>query len=180
MKTIPIWIVLAGLLSVVSVQAEELSSKSTTVLELGPVRVGEMFPTFGAYTLTNQYLSLTSLMENEKTIVVSYFATWCGPCRVALPKIEQFVTNNDNVEAVYIALGEKSSAPVKKMADELNLNSPIVIDKFESIGIRHGVVVEGKETTLPRTFILKPDGTVQTIVTVEGSDFVEFLTKQIQ
>lgn len=164
-----------GHLFIPQVEAYETGSKSVTVSELGPVRVGQEFPTFGAHTITNDYVSLRSLIGQEKIIVVSYFATWCGPCRIGLPKIEKFAQANSNVEAVYIALGEKSAAPVQKMANELNLNSPIIMDKFESIGIRHGIVVEGEETKLPRTFVLKPDGTVASIVTVEGEDFSKFL-----
>ena len=169
-----------GSLFMSQVEANETVAKSVTASTLGPVKVGETFPTFGGHTVGNDYVSLRSLIGQEKTIVVSYFATWCGPCRVGLPQIEKFAQDNSNVEAIYIALGEKSSAPVQKFASELNLKSPIIMDKFESIGMRHGVVVEGQETKLPRTFILNPDGTVKTIVTVEGEDFFTVLENQIK
>ena len=169
-----------GSLWMSQVEANETVPKSVTVSELGPVKVGQEFPTFGGHTISNDYVSLRSLVGQEKVIVVSYFATWCGPCRVGLPKIEKFAQTNSNVEAIYIALGEKSSAPVQKLATELNLKSPIIMDKFESIGVRHGIVVEGQETKLPRTFVIKPDGTVASIVTVEGEDFSTFLDEQLK
>ena len=170
----------AMLLMEPSYASDDPNVKTVTVSELGPVKVGAEFPTFGGHTLSNDYVSLRSLIGQDKTIIVSYFATWCQPCRVGLPKIEKFVQENDNVVAIYIALGEKSSAPVSKLVSELNLKSPILMDKFESIGVRHGVVVEGMETVLPRTFVIKSDGTVKTIFTVEGEDFSTQLLEQLK
>ncbi len=153
---------------------------SKTVDELGPVVVGQIFPTFGGHTLDGGYLSLKSLENHGKYVVVSYFATWCAPCREGLPKIEQFATKNDNVVAVYIALGERSPAPLQKFAKDLDLDSQIVIDKFETIGARHGVTGQGQDTRLPRTFVLAPDGTVKSIFVVEGNDFAEALETSIK
>ena len=95
-------------------------------------------------------------------------------CRLrSLPK-------NDNVVAVYVALGERSPAPLQKFAKDLGLDSQIVIDKFETIGARHGVTGQGQDTRLPRTFVLEPDGTVKSIFVVEGADFAQALNSSIQ
>ena len=52
------------------------TSVSKTVDELGPVVVGEPFPTFGGHTLKGSYLSLKNLENQNKFLIVSYFATW--------------------------------------------------------------------------------------------------------
>lgn len=146
------------------------ASPSQTSDKLGPVEVSKEFPTFGAYTLEGNYLSFKSLQKENKVIVISYFATWCKPCRVGLPIIEKMVQNDANTIAVYIDLGEDPSA-VKRMTKELGLESITMVDKFQSIGKRHGVVIEGEDVVLPRTFVLAPDGTVKVIFTEEGDDF---------
>ncbi len=163
-----------------SADASSNTAVSKTVEELGPVAVGKPFPTFGGHTLDGGYLSLKTLENHDKFVVVSYFATWCAPCRHGLPKIEAFAQDNDNVVAVYVALGERSPAPLQKFAKELGLNSQIVIDKFETIGARHGVTGQGQDTRLPRTFVLAPDGTVKSIFVIEGNDFDQALTDSIQ
>lgn len=146
------------------------SQPSKTIDKLGPVEVSKEFPTFGTYDLSGNYISFKSLQKQNKVMVVSYFATWCKPCRIGLPIIEKVAQNDPNTVAVYIDLGEEP-ATVKQMAKELGLNSTIMIDKFQSIGTRHGVVIEGEDVVLPRTFVLAPDGTVKVIFTEEGEDF---------
>ena len=64
---------------------------SKTSDALGPVEVSKEFPTFGSYTLEGQYLSFKSLQKQNKVLVISYFATWCKPCKVGLPIIEKIV-----------------------------------------------------------------------------------------
>lgn len=153
---------------------------SQTVDQLGPVIVGQTFPTFGGHTLSGGYLSLKELENHGKYVVVSYFATWCAPCRVGLPKIERFVNQHDDVVAVYIALGERQYPSLQRFVNELKINSEIVVDKFETIGARHGVAGEGRDTRLPRTFILNPDGTVRKIFVIEGDDFEEALENSLK
>lgn len=159
--------------------AEVYAEPSVTVDTLGPVQVSKEFPTFGSYTLDGGYISFKSLLEQDKTIVISYFATWCHPCREGLPVIEKVVQGDPNVQAIYIAVGEKAMAPVEQMVKELNLQSPIVVDKFETIGQRHGVVTEGVQTELPRTFVIAPNGTVQTIFVKEGDDLETKLRQEV-
>jgi len=62
----------------------------------------------------------------------------------------------------------------------LGLNSPIIVDRFQTVAKRHGVVVEGRETVLPITFIVSQTGVVETIFTVEGEDFKTRLHSAIQ
>ena len=160
--------------------AEASTGETQTVDLLGPVSVGKPMPTFGGHTLAGQYLSFKNVLNQDQTVVVSYFATWCGPCRKGLPVIEKVVNADSNVTAVYIAFGEKSAGKVHHFAEELSLEGTIILDKFETIGVRHGIAGNGESTKLPRTFVLGADGTVKTIFTVEGDDFEEHLKTAIQ
>lgn len=111
--------------------------------------------------------------------MVSYFATWCAPCRIGLAEIERIASARNDVMVVYIGLGERQVAPVSKMVDDLHLKHPVVLDKFKVIGARHGVFVEGVEITLPKTFVLDSSGIVQAIFTVEGDDFATQLVRYL-
>jgi thiol-disulfide isomerase/thioredoxin len=173
MKLTSIILFYLGLLSSASAEPSQTSQI------LGPVEVAKEFPSFGAYDLNGTYVSLNSLLKQNKIIVVSYFTTWCAPCREGLPIIEEIAQKDPNVIGVYIDLGEKPET-VKRMATELNLKSTIIIDKFQSVGKRHGVVIEGQEVILPRSFVLAADGSVKTIFILEGDDFKTELLSSIE
>ena len=151
-----------------------------TAEKLGDVRVSEPFPSFGGYNIKNEYVSYKSLLGNYDAIIVSYFATWCEPCKEGLPIIEQYAQKHSNVMAVYIALGESDTQKVQQFSSQLNLESTIMLDKFQSIGKRHGVVTDAEATTLPKTFVIDKEGNVQTIFTLEGDDFEQELGKSLQ
>jgi len=151
---------------------------SITAEYLGPVRVHKEFPSFGGYDLDGNYLSYKDVLGEHKIIIVSYFATWCAPCKRTLPIIEKAVQSNEHVTGVYIAVEDDPDA-VRQFAKELNLQTPIILDKFQKIANRHGVA-EGKQVTLPRTFILDEKGIVRVIFIEEGDDFSKRLSKIIR
>jgi peroxiredoxin len=158
---------------------EAKAEPTQTTDHLGDVRVSEPFPTFGGYDINNQYVSYKSLVGNYDVIVVSYFATWCDPCKEGLPILEKYAQKHSNVTAVYIALGESDTEKVQQFANQLELKSTIVLDKFQSIGKRHYVVSETEATTLPKTFIVDKDGKVHTIFILEGEDFDQAVQKSL-
>ena len=172
-----------NLLSLLYLGTMSFASPATTTQtseSLGPVSVGEEFPIFGSrLTLNDEYFKFKALLEEDQTVIVSYFATWCGPCKVGLPIIEEVAQSNPSLTAVYIDLGDESVPLIQKMVDELQLTSTVVRDPYSSLGKRHGVVIEGQKTTLPKTFIVDSNGLIHTIFITEGEDFKEKLTTSI-
>lgn len=152
---------------------------SQTVSQLGPVEVGKDFPIFGGYTSNNDYVSFKNSLGKSDLTVVSYFATWCAPCKKNLPTLEAFIQKNSNVQGFYIAL-EKESSKVNTFAKELNLNTPIVMDKFESFAKKHGIILEDGTASLPKTFVIDKAGKVLDIFVLEGDDFHELLSKRLK
>ena len=93
--------------------------------------------------------------------------------------MERFIQKNDNVKGIYIAL-EKESGKVKKFAKDLELSTPILMDKFETFAKKHGVILEDGTASLPKTFLVDKEGKVIEIFVSEGDDFSKLLDKNIK
>ena len=160
-----------------SVSAEVPSTK--LVEQLGEVSVNEPFPTFGGFDLDGNYVSMRTLAGTHQVFVITYFATWCKPCRVGMPIIDRLVQENPKFTGVYIGLGERSAVPVREMMTEMQIDGVVLLDKYKQIGERHGVVIDG-EVVLPRTFLVSSTGTLEAIISVEGVDFEEVLRNELK
>ncbi len=169
-----------------------LWASTKTVDVFGPVQVQEVFPTFRGWSLEGESVGLTTFQTPQKDnpadiVIVSYFATWCLPCRTGIPVIETIAQTKD-VTAIYISIDStKDEIPLQKFVAEMNISptNPVLWDKFKKISERHGVVqktTDSQETqiSIPKTFVIRPDGTVHSIFIEEGTDFQEQLQKQIQ
>ena len=56
--------------------------------------------------------------DSEKIKVVDFYATWCNPCNMLSPILEQLDANNENLDIYKIDVDANS-----RLADELDINS---------------------------------------------------------
>jgi thioredoxin 1 len=48
----------------------------------------------------------TTVLEADKTVLVDFWAPWCGPCVRQTPVLEKFAASNDDVEVVKVNVDE--------------------------------------------------------------------------
>lgn len=42
------------------------------------------------------------VLKSEKTVLIDFYADWCGPCQMLSPIVEQVASENDNIKVVKI------------------------------------------------------------------------------
>ncbi len=45
-------------------------------------------------------------LVKEGTVLVDFFATWCGPCKMLAPELEEYASQNENVTVIKIDVDE--------------------------------------------------------------------------
>jgi peroxiredoxin len=130
------------------------SISSTSYAQL---QVGDKAPGFITSTLGGKRIVLKEYLEQKgnKVMVLSFFATWCRPCREDLKYLQQ-VQNQHGLLGLQVLciLTQDSSKEdvVRKFMEKLALKLPVLLDEYGIIGKRYGV------TGLPCNFVIDKEG----------------------
>jgi thiol-disulfide isomerase/thioredoxin len=111
-------------------------------------------PDFDLTTTRGEHFRLSENI-GKKTIVLNFFATWCGPCRVEMPELNRYF--NEHKSQSFVLLGidaEENSNRVDAFLDELKVDFPAGVDDGP-IRKKYGVEV------FPTTVVIGVDGKVQ-------------------
>ena len=122
---------------------------------LGQWRAPDVPDTAPAFSLQNLEGETVSLDQfRGQTVVLNFWATWCGPCRTEIPQFSSFATANPDVVVLGVAT-DGSAAELRHAVKRLGIDYPVLIDDGVTSSV-YGV------ETLPTTVIVDADGQVST------------------
>jgi cytochrome c biogenesis protein CcmG/thiol:disulfide interchange protein DsbE len=116
---------------------------------------GSTTPRYSYESLTGARLDADSL--RGKVVLVNFWATWCGPCRVEMPVLEAMYQRHRDAGFVIVGLAVDQS-PTSKVADYVRER-----------GVTYPVAHVGREAELrfggvrgyPTSFLIGRDGVVR-------------------
>lgn len=125
-----------------------------------PLKAGQTAASFTVLDLNGQRVSLAGL--KGKAVILTFWATWCAPCRQELPMISSaYQAHRDRgLEVVAINFGDESKDTVRHFWDSLSLQPAPALDPGGHVADAYGVGL--KTTGLPVTVFIARDGTVST------------------
>jgi peroxiredoxin len=131
------------------------------------VKEGQKAPDFSFSTENGQARKLSNL--KGKVVWINFFATWCGPCRQELPRLQKEVYDKlkDNPQFELIILGrEHSWEEIKKFTTENKYNMPFYPDPGRKVFSLYA------KQNIPRNFIIDKEGKV--VISSTGFNEKEF------
>ena len=127
------------------------------------LKVGDVAPTFYLNTLDSKRFYLSKVLQKKTPIVLSFFATWCEPCKKEMPVLEKlskefketdfYLINVSNLVQGNKKLKEDPKL-VQRMIEGLKLTMPVLMDKYALVAKKYDALV------LPRLAIIGSDGKI--------------------
>ena len=53
------------------------------------------------------------VLKSEKPVLIDFYATWCGPCKILSPMVEEAARENENVKFVKIDIDKTEDITIK-------------------------------------------------------------------
>lgn len=78
------------------------------------------------------------VLRSDKKVLIDFYATWCGPCKVLSPTVEEIAKENDDIKVVKIDVDEEEELANKYGV--ISIPTLIVIENGEVINKSVGVI----------------------------------------
>ena len=114
-------------------------------------------PDFELRNLSDEMIKLSDY--KGKKVFLNFWASWCGPCRIEMPHMENYYKkykDSENVEiiAVNMTTDERKIENVEKFVDSLGLSFPVLLDPV-------GEIIDLYDFDYyPTTYLINTDGII--------------------
>ena len=132
-------------------------------LVFSELKVGDPAPTFYIRTLEEKNFFMSDTLKHDKPIILSFFATWCVPCREEIPVLDSVRQEFPDMKFYLVDVSGlntngkamiEDSLMVAKMINFLKVDILVLMDIYGKTAEKYSV----KE--LPTLVVIDPKGII--------------------
>lgn len=117
--------------------------------------VGSSAPDFTLKELDGRQVKLSDY-RGKATVLVAFWASWCGPCRMEMPSLESFYETHRGSGVQILALSiDDDPADAQQYAEQNKLPFPVLLDNDQQAASEYHV------GGIPVIFVVDPEGKVR-------------------
>ncbi len=139
---------------------ETVTQNNNFLLTEAPI-VGHFAPDFTAVTADGEAYTLTDFVDREgdggQPVVLNFWASWCGPCRIEMPHFERASLNYDGRAAILGINQAESAETVAKFGQTTHVTYPLLVDEESTISQQYSV------SNLPTTIFVDANGVIREV-----------------
>jgi peroxiredoxin len=116
-----------------------------------PIPKRPLAPDFTLPSVDGSPVTLSQL--RGKVVLLDFWATWCGPCRLAIPHLNELynIHRENNLEIIGLSLDKVSPERVKKFSTDMGIEYTIVMAD-DKVVKNYGI------SPIPATYLIDRDG----------------------
>ncbi len=118
--------------------------------------VNQMAPDFTLPSSAKQNVRLAEL--RGQVIMLNFWATWCNPCRVEIPHLQDLYNQYKNIGFTVIGVNiDNNKTKATRMARNLGAKFPILFDNTQTVSKLYSI------KAMPFTLLIDRDGRIREI-----------------
>jgi len=132
-------------------------SKTVKAASVRPNKDRKLAPDFALQDATGHTVKLSDY--RGKVVLLDFWATWCGPCKIEIPWFQEFERQNKDkgFAVIGVAMDDEGWDVVKPFAQQRGINYRLVMGD-DSVAQRFGGV-----DALPTTFLIDREGRIAAV-----------------
>ncbi|KAA3660031.1 MAG: TlpA family protein disulfide reductase [Chloroflexi bacterium] len=123
--------------------------------------VGHLAPDFTLQTPVGESITLSEVIDRNgaagQPVVLNFWASWCGPCRVEMPDLQRTSMKYNGRSAIIGINQGESAATVTEFGNEFNITYPLLVDDDNTVNHLYTV------SSLPTTVFINASGVVHEV-----------------